>query len=291
MRTLISSVLILFCLGLWAQVHGNGSTIVDSLYAIPELDGSISANSAGLAFSINVTTYEIKVGDLGYPYDVEWGGDTGNPDYATESLTINNCFFNDLTNHVDTQGNAYQVFSISNSVVASDPLLDSSNHPIWTASTMSPCIDTGMGNDDPDNTPPDIGACSADSHNYWEYSFENQADHERWYWVSYPVLNTRTDGMLQASEYFQELLELGDDSYGNPAPIYLDEITWVVGEDAEIKNQWFGRTVTHSDRKFSYEEAQERIENQEGDLLEEIMTLDRLAKILRKQRIENGACF
>lgn len=62
-----------------------------------------------------------------------------------------------------------------------------------------------------------------------------------------------------------------------------------INDQAEIKNQWFGRTVTHSDRKFSYEEAQERIETQEGDLLEEIMTLDRLAKILRKARIENGA--
>jgi hypothetical protein len=132
--------------------------------------------------------------------------------------------------------------------------LDSNYKPIWISTTMSPCIDTGIGENDLDNSPADIGACSADSHNYWEYSFENQADHERWYWVSYPVLNTRTDGMLQASEYFQELLELGDDSYGNPAPIYLDEITWVVGEDAEIKsilwsqslNNWTPYQYSHS---------------------------------------------
>ncbi|HOV16825.1 MAG TPA: T9SS type A sorting domain-containing protein [Candidatus Cloacimonadota bacterium] len=43
--------------------------IIDSLYAIPELDGSITANTAGLAFSMNTTTYEFDVGDLCYPYE------------------------------------------------------------------------------------------------------------------------------------------------------------------------------------------------------------------------------
>lgn len=60
-------------------------------------------------------------------------------------------------------------------------------------------------------------------------------------------------------------------------------------ENADLVNQWFGRTVIHSDRRFSYEEAQERIESGEGDLSEEILTLDRLAKILRRERIRNGA--
>ncbi|WDF47454.1 ribonuclease R [Chryseobacterium sp. KACC 21268] len=60
-------------------------------------------------------------------------------------------------------------------------------------------------------------------------------------------------------------------------------------EDAKIHKQWFGRTVIHSDRRFSYEEAQERIETQEGDLTAEILQLDKLAKILRAERIRNGA--
>ncbi len=38
-------------------------------------------------------------------------------------------------------------------------------------------------------------------------------------------------------------------------------------EDAKIHKQWFGRTVIHSDRRFAYEEAQERIETGEGDLV------------------------
>lgn len=62
-----------------------------------------------------------------------------------------------------------------------------------------------------------------------------------------------------------------------------------INDKAEIISEWFGRTVIHSDRKFAYEEAQERIETKKGDLVEEILTLDRLAKILRTERINNGA--
>ncbi|WP_027382891.1 ribonuclease R [Epilithonimonas caeni] len=60
-------------------------------------------------------------------------------------------------------------------------------------------------------------------------------------------------------------------------------------EEAKIHKQWFGRTVIHSDRRFAYEEAQERIETKEGDLVEEILQLDKLAKIMRAERIRNGA--
>lgn len=60
-------------------------------------------------------------------------------------------------------------------------------------------------------------------------------------------------------------------------------------EDAKIKKQWFGRTVIHSDRRFTYEEAQERIETKQGDYQEEINVLDRLAKIMRTERIRQGA--
>ncbi|NML58313.1 ribonuclease R [Chryseobacterium cheonjiense] len=60
-------------------------------------------------------------------------------------------------------------------------------------------------------------------------------------------------------------------------------------DDAKIKKQWFGRTVIHSDRRFTYEEAQERIETKQGDLQKEINVLDRLAKIMRAERIRKGA--
>lgn len=70
---------------------------------------------------------------------------------------------------------------------------------------------------------------------------------------------------------------------------YTFSAVFEMDEKARILKQWFGRTVTHSDRRFTYEEAQERIESGEGDLAEEILVLDRLAKILRDERIKNGA--
>lgn len=60
-------------------------------------------------------------------------------------------------------------------------------------------------------------------------------------------------------------------------------------DNAKIINEWFGRTVIFSDRRFTYEEAQERIETKEGDLAEEILTLDTLAKKLRKERFKKGS--
>ena len=70
---------------------------------------------------------------------------------------------------------------------------------------------------------------------------------------------------------------------------YTFSAVFELNDKAEMQSQWFGRTIIYSDRKFAYEEAQERIETQEGDLVGEILTLDRLAKIMRKARIENGA--
>lgn len=59
--------------------------------------------------------------------------------------------------------------------------------------------------------------------------------------------------------------------------------------DAEIVKQWFGKTVIHSNRRFTYEEAQQIIETKEGDFAEEMLTLDSLAKKLRNQRFKMGS--
>jgi len=60
-------------------------------------------------------------------------------------------------------------------------------------------------------------------------------------------------------------------------------------DEANIKNEWFGRTVIHSDRRFSYEEAQEVIENKNGDYAAELLKLNELAYILRDRKFKNGA--
>jgi len=60
-------------------------------------------------------------------------------------------------------------------------------------------------------------------------------------------------------------------------------------DTAEVKNYRMVRTVINSDRRFDYDEAQQIIETGEGDLKEEILNLDRLAKILREKRYKAGA--
>ena len=86
-----------------------------------------------------------------------------------------------------------------------------------------------------------------------------------------------------------------------------------INEKAQIKNQWFGRTVTYSDQRFAYEEAQHIIENckltehikpftmpvdisitdaayeVKAEVVEATLQLDKLAKILRKKRMKQGA--
>ncbi|TLU97884.1 ribonuclease R [Dyadobacter luticola] len=57
----------------------------------------------------------------------------------------------------------------------------------------------------------------------------------------------------------------------------------------KVIKQWFGRTVIHSDRRFSYEEAQAVLDSGEGDYPAELTTLNTLAKIFRKERFKNGA--
>lgn len=56
-----------------------------------------------------------------------------------------------------------------------------------------------------------------------------------------------------------------------------------------VKQHWLGRTVIHSDHRFSYEEVQEIIEKGEGLYYDEIAILNNIAQRLRKKRFDNGA--
>lgn len=76
-------------------------------------------------------------------------------------------------------------------------------------------------------------------------------------------------------------LRPNEDKYCFSAMFELDK-------DAMIQKEWFGRTVIHSNRRFTYEEAQERIETKEGDLSAEINHLNTLAHKMRKRRFAKG---
>ncbi len=62
-----------------------------------------------------------------------------------------------------------------------------------------------------------------------------------------------------------------------------------MNDKGKIINEWFGRTVIHSIRRFTYEDAQTVLETGEGDLAEELKILNDIAKKLRKDRFKKGA--
>jgi ribonuclease R len=62
-----------------------------------------------------------------------------------------------------------------------------------------------------------------------------------------------------------------------------------INKDGKVKQYWIGRTVIHSDRRFTYEEAQQIIETGKGDCAEEIKLLHGISQKLRAERFKKGA--
>ncbi len=59
--------------------------------------------------------------------------------------------------------------------------------------------------------------------------------------------------------------------------------------DKKIIDRWFGKTIIHSDKRFTYEEAQLIIEGEEGEWSEMIKAMNQIALHLRKERFRNGS--
>ena len=87
---------------------------------------------------------------------------------------------------------------------------------------------------------------------------------------------------------------------------YTFSVIFKINDKAEIKDEWFGRTVTYSDARFAYEEAQAIIESKTNNIPKEvsltgsdykanqviadaILKMDELAKIMRRKRMSSGA--
>ncbi len=62
-----------------------------------------------------------------------------------------------------------------------------------------------------------------------------------------------------------------------------------IDDKTKIRKEWFGRTIIHSDVRFSYEEAQVILEKGKGELADELRILNDIAKKLRKERFKKGA--
>ncbi|MDO8728699.1 MAG: ribonuclease R [bacterium] len=72
-------------------------------------------------------------------------------------------------------------------------------------------------------------------------------------------------------------------------PKYAFSAVFVIDKEARVKERWFGKTLIESDKRFTYEEAQEIMDKGTGTFVEELKTLNTLAKKFREERFRNGA--
>lgn len=122
--------------------------------------------------------------------------------------------------------------------------------------------------------------------------------------------------IADVSHFVKENTELDKESYSRATSVYLvdrvipmlpeklsnnicslvpnkDRLTFSAvfqfNRDGKIEEQWFGKTIIHSAKRFTYEEVQEIIETQQGEFIKEINDLKYIAEILRKEKFKHGA--
>lgn len=72
-------------------------------------------------------------------------------------------------------------------------------------------------------------------------------------------------------------------------PKYAFSAVFVMDKNGQVKERWFGKTLIESDKRFTYEEAQEILEKKSGTFYEELQILKDLAEKLRVEKFKKGA--
>jgi ribonuclease R len=70
---------------------------------------------------------------------------------------------------------------------------------------------------------------------------------------------------------------------------YAFSAVFTMNMKGEVLDRWFGRTLINSDKRFTYEAAQEVLDNKSGEYFEELDTLNKIAYKLREEKFKNGA--
>ena len=70
---------------------------------------------------------------------------------------------------------------------------------------------------------------------------------------------------------------------------YTFSVIFTMNQEYQIINHWIGKTLIHSNHRFSYEEVQEILDKKQGDFKKELLLLNDIAIFIRKKRMENGA--
>ena len=84
-------------------------------------------------------------------------------------------------------------------------------------------------------------------------------------------------------------LKPDEDRLAFSAIFTIDKNAAESGSHVDVKKQWFGKTVIHSDRRFTYEEAQEVLEGKSTEYADELLMLNALAKNMTEARYKEGA--
>ncbi len=122
--------------------------------------------------------------------------------------------------------------------------------------------------------------------------------------------------IADVSEYVQEKTELDKEAYKRACSVYLADRTipmlpfelsddlcslnegeaklafsavFELDQHARIQSKWFGKSVILSNKRFSYESAQDVLNAKSGEHFEELHTLNEIAKKLRKEKWQKGA--
>lgn len=207
-------------------------------------------------------------------------GQAGEHDVEMRSIVYESGFEIDFPKEVEAEANAWK-----ERYEKEDKLKDRKDFRETTTFTIDPAdakdFDDAISLKEMPNGDYEIGVHIADVSHFVEEGTE--LDKEARHRGTSIYLVDRTIPMLP------EVLSNDLCSLNPNEPKYAFSAVFVMSKDGVVKERWFGRTLIESDKRFTYEEAQEILDRGEGIFYKELKTLDTLAKKLRVEKFKKGA--